>query len=97
MRSDVAKTILLARLSLLAGCSVSTGVEAIGMVSQKMSVALEVQRAAAIAAMTGNAGLIPARTIAIYRQKIRANRRRLRPAKTPAAELAYRAVEGAPT
>jgi hypothetical protein len=63
---------------LLAGGSVSTGVEAIGMVSQKMSAPLEVQRAAAIAAKTGNAALSPARSIAIYRPKIHANRRRLR-------------------
>jgi hypothetical protein len=83
MRSDVAKTILLARLSLLAGCSVSTGVEAIGMVSQKISAALEVERAAAIAAMTGNAALSPARTIAIYRPKIHANRRCLRSLVAP--------------
>ena len=34
------------------------------MVSEKMSTALEVQRAVAIAAMSGNAGLIPVRTIA---------------------------------
>ena len=85
------------RVAVLAGGSESAGAEAIRMVSEKMSAALEVQRAGAIAGITGNAGLIPARTIAIYRQKIRANRRRLRPAKTPAAGLAYRAVEGAPT
>jgi hypothetical protein len=83
--------------ALLAGGSESAGAEAVRMVSEKLSAALEVQRAAAIAAITGNAELIPARTIAIYHQKIRANRRRLRPAKTPAAEFAYRAVEGAPT
>jgi hypothetical protein len=50
-----------------------------------MSTALEVQHAAAVAAMTGNAGMIPARTLAIYRRKIRANRRRLRVGETPAA------------
>jgi hypothetical protein len=92
-----AQQVISLRLGVLAGGSESAGAEAVRMVSEKMSAALEVQRAAAIAAITGNAGLIPARTIAIYHQKIRANRRRLRPAKTPAAELAYRAVEGAPT
>jgi hypothetical protein len=84
------------RLSLLAGGSVSTGVEAIGMVSQKMSAPLEVQRAAAIAAMTDNAALSPARTIAIYRPKIHASRRRLRAAKTPAMGLAHRAIKSTP-
>jgi|SRR5580704_6912087 hypothetical protein len=85
------------RLAVLTGGSESTGAEAVRMVSERMPAALEVQRAAAIAVLTGNAGLIPARTIAIYRQKIRANRRRLRAAKTPATELAHRAVEGVPT
>ena len=84
------------RLSLLAGGSVSTGVEAVRMVPQKMSAALEVQRAATIAAMTGNAALSPARTIAIYRPKIHANRRRLRAAKTPAMGLARRAIKSTP-
>jgi hypothetical protein len=95
--SLAAQQVISLRLAVLAGGSESAGAEAARMVSEKMSAALEVQRAAAIAAMTGKAGLIPARTIAIYRQKIRANRRRLRPAKTPATELADRAVEGAPT
>jgi hypothetical protein len=67
------------------------------MVSEKMSAALEVQQAAAVAAMTGNAGLIPARTIAIYRRLIRANRRRLRAGKAPAAEIARRAPGSVPS
>ena len=65
------------RLSLLAGGSEPAGAEAARMVSEKMSAALEVQHAVAVAAMTGNPGLIPARTLAIYRRKIRANRHRL--------------------
>jgi hypothetical protein len=92
-----AQQVISLRLAVLKGGSESTGAEAVRMVSEKMPAALEVQRAAAIAVLTGNAGLIPARTIAIYRQKIRANRRRLRAAKTPATELAHRAVEGVPT
>ena len=83
---------------MLAGGSVSTGVEAIGMVSQKKSAALEVQRAAATAAITGNAALSPARTIAIYRPKIHANRRRrLRAAKTAAMGLARSAINSTQT
>jgi hypothetical protein len=60
------------------------------MVSKKMSAVLEVQQAAVVAAMTGNPGLIPARTVAIYRRKMRANRHRLRAAKTLAMELRAR-------
>jgi hypothetical protein len=91
-----AQQVISLRLAVLAGGSESAGAEAVRMVSEKMSTALEVQRAAAIAAITGNAGLIPVRTIAIYRQKIRANRRRLRAAKIPATGVARRAMKGAP-
>jgi hypothetical protein len=62
-------------------------------VSEKMSAALEVQHAVAVS----NAGLIPARTIAIYHRKIRANQRRLSAAKPPATGLARGAIKGAPT
>jgi hypothetical protein len=64
-----AQQVISLRLAVLAGGSESTGAEAVRMVSEKVSAALEVQRAAAIAAMSGNAGLIPVRTIAIYRQR----------------------------
>ena len=81
------------RLALLASGSEPAGAEATRMVSEKMSAALEVQHAVAVAAMTGNAGLIPARALAIYRRKIRANRYRLRAAKTPATGLARRGIK----
>jgi hypothetical protein len=80
-----AQQVISLRLALLASGNASAGAETARMVSEKMSTALEVQHAAAVAAMTGNAGMIPARTLAIYRRKIRANRRRLRVGKTPAA------------
>jgi hypothetical protein len=91
-----AQQVISLRLALLAGGSESTRAEAARMVSEKMSAALEVQHAVAVAAMTGNAGLTPARTIAIYHRKIRANRRRLSAAKPPATGLARRAIKGAP-
>jgi hypothetical protein len=47
------------------------------MVSEKMAAAIEAQQAAATAFLTGNAAQIPARTIALYRRKMRANRKRL--------------------
>jgi hypothetical protein len=92
-----AQEVISLRLSLLAGGSEPAGAEAARMVSEKMSAALEVQHAVAVAAMTGNPGLIPARTLAIYRRKIRANRHRLGAAKTPATGLARRGLKRVPT
>jgi hypothetical protein len=92
-----AQQVISLRLALFAGGSESARAEAARMVSEKMSAALEIQHAIAVAAMTGNAGLIPARTIAIYRRKIRANRHRLRVGKTPDMGLARGAIKGAPT
>ena len=72
------------RLALLADGSEPAGAEAVCMVSEKMSAALEVQHAIAVAAFTSNAGLIPARIVAIYRRMIRANRYHLGGRKIPA-------------
>jgi hypothetical protein len=47
------------------------------MVSEKMAAAVEAQQSAATALLTGKAAQIPARTVALYRRKMRANRRRL--------------------
>jgi hypothetical protein len=47
------------------------------MVSEKISTAVEAQQAAATALLTGKAAQIPARTVALYRRKMRANRKRL--------------------
>ncbi len=47
------------------------------MVAEKTSTALKVQGDAAIAVMTGAGAAIPQRTVAAYRRKVRANRRRL--------------------
>ena len=88
-----AQEVISLRLALLAGGSESTRAETARMVSEKMSAALEVQHAVAVS----NAGLIPARTIAIYHRKIRANQRRLSAAKPPATGLARGAIKGAPT
>jgi hypothetical protein len=84
-----AQQVISLRLALLAAGSDSAGAETARMVSEKMSAALEVQHAVVTAAMTGSPGLIPARTVAIYRRKMRANRRRLGPAKKPAAGLSH--------
>jgi hypothetical protein len=93
-----AQQVISLRLALLAACSDSAGAETARMVSEKMSAALEVQHAAVAAAMTGNPGVIPPRTVAIYRRKMRANRRRLAPAKKAgrgAHHLSLNSVNGA--
>jgi hypothetical protein len=78
-----AQHVISLRLALLAVGSEAAGAETARMVAEKMSAALEVQQAAVVAAMTGNAALIPARSVAIYRRKMRANRHRLGAAKRP--------------
>jgi hypothetical protein len=47
------------------------------MTSEKLYALWEAQTVAAIAALTGKSGLIPSRTLALYRRKMRANRKRL--------------------
>ena len=76
-----AQQVISLRLARLADGSEPAGAEAVRMVSEKMSAALEVQHAIAVAAFTGNAGLIPARTAAIYRRMIRATGTASRAAK----------------
>ena len=53
------------------------GAEAERMVAEKMLVAAEAQGKAWIDVMTGASHLTPRRTVALYRRKVRANRRRL--------------------
>jgi hypothetical protein len=69
------------RLAKIAGGGVAATTEMNRMVSEKMAAALEAQHMAAAAALTGAAGQIPSRTVALYRRKMRANRNRLGPAK----------------
>ena len=51
------------------------------MISEKVDAVLEAQHAAAKSVLTGNAAQIPSRTVALYRRKMRANRRRIGAAK----------------
>lgn len=51
------------------------------MVSEKVDAAFEAQYAAAKSMLTGKAAQIPSQTLTLYRQKMRANRRRLGAAK----------------
>jgi hypothetical protein len=66
------------RLAKLARGGAAATAEANRMVSEKISAAAEAQQAAATAMLTGNAAQIPARTVRLYRRKMRANRQRLR-------------------
>jgi hypothetical protein len=65
------------RLTKLAGGGNSAVVEATRMTSEKLYAFWDAQTVAAIAALTGKSGRIPARTLALYRRKMRANRKRL--------------------
>lgn len=65
------------RLARLAGGGKSAGAEAIRMTSEKISALSEAQAAATTALLMGKAAIIPSRTLALYRRKMRANRRRL--------------------
>jgi hypothetical protein len=72
------------RLTFLADGGQSELGEAVRMASEKATAALEVQQAAAIAALTGKAAQIPARTLPIYRRKTRSNIHRRTSPKSPA-------------
>lgn len=71
------------RLATLAGGGMTASAEINRMVAEKFSTAIEAQQVAATAALTGNAADIPSRTVALYRRKMRANRKRLNAAKSP--------------
>jgi hypothetical protein len=74
---------------LLSGSHAASG-ELSRMIPEKIAAALEAQQAAANAMLTGNAPLIPSRTIALYRRKMRANRDRLSGVKLPSGSLVER-------
>jgi len=65
------------RLAKLTRGGAAAAAEANRMVSEKVDAALEAQQAAARSMLSGNAARIPARTVALYRRKMRANCRRL--------------------
>jgi hypothetical protein len=73
-----AQQVVALRLAKLARGGASATNEATRMGFEKIVTAAEAQRAAAAALLTGKAAQIPARTVALYRRKVRANRRRLR-------------------
>jgi hypothetical protein len=72
-----AQQVISLRLAMLAGGGMAASAETNRMIEEKMSAALETQHMATTAALTGNAVEIPSRTVALYRRKMRANRRRI--------------------
>lgn len=74
--AEAAGVMALRTVKLAAGGAAATA-EAERMVTEKMLVAAEVQGKAWIDVMTGASHLTPRRTVALYRRKVRANRRRL--------------------
>ena len=72
-----AQQVIALRLARLAGGGAAAGDEMNRMVGEKMAAAFEAQQAAATAVLTGKSAQIPSRTVALYRRKMRANRKRL--------------------
>jgi hypothetical protein len=71
------------RLAKLASGGADVVAEMNLMVAEKVDAALEAQYVAAKSMLTGDVGQIPSRTLALYRRRMRANRRRLTTAKPP--------------
>lgn len=78
-----AQQVISLRLAMLAGGGMAASAETNRMIAEKMSAALEAQHMATTAALTGNAAEIPSRTVALYRRKMGANRRRLVKSSVP--------------
>lgn len=72
-----ASGVMALRMMKLAAGGPAASAEAERMVSEKILTAAEVGSRAWTGAWTGSAHLTPQRTVALYRRKVRANRRRL--------------------
>jgi hypothetical protein len=73
-----AQQVIALRLAKLARGGAAANAEANRMVSEKMAAAVEAQQAVATAMLTGKVAQIRRRTVALYRRKMRANRKRLK-------------------
>ena len=72
-----AQTVVGLRLAKLAAGDAAAVTEAQRMVSEKVMAAAEAQTRAALDVFSGQTQHTPKRTLALYRRKVRANRRRL--------------------
>lgn len=77
----ILEAIIALRLARLAGGGHSAWTETTRMTSEKIAALGEVQTAAMVAVLTGKAAAVPSRTLALYRRKMRANRKRLTAAR----------------
>lgn len=72
-----ASQVIALRMAKLAAGGADAAAETERMVSEKMTAAVAVQTQLVLGAMTGSAHAGPTRAVALYRRKVRANRRRL--------------------
>ncbi|HYE46005.1 MAG TPA: hypothetical protein VEA44_09570 [Caulobacter sp.] len=72
-----ANTVIGLRLMKAAAGGAAAELEASRMISEKLTAAVELQGQLMTAALTGGHAAAPAKAVAMYRRKVRANRRRL--------------------
>lgn len=72
-----AQTVIALRMMKMAAGGAAAETEARRMVSEKAEAAMDAQLHMGMSAMAGRPDLAPARAIAVYRRRVRANRRRL--------------------
>lgn len=73
-----AQGVIALRMMKMAAGGAAAEAEVQRMVSEKTKAALDAQLQFGLSAMSGRLDLAPARAIALYRRRVRANRRRLR-------------------
>ncbi len=72
-----ASQVVALRMMKLAGGGAGAAAEAQRMVTEKVAAAMAVQTELALGAMSGSPHAGPTKAVALYRRKVRANRRRL--------------------
>lgn len=72
-----ANTVIALRMMKMAGGGAAAAAEAELMVSEKIAAAMQIPGQLAVGALSGNVHAGPRKAIALYRRKVRANRRRL--------------------
>jgi hypothetical protein len=73
-----AQSVIALRMMKMAAGGPAAEAEASRMISEKTQAALDAQMQVGLSAMSGRLDLAPARAIALYRRRVRANQRRLR-------------------
>ncbi len=73
-----AQSVIALRMMKMAAGGAAAQAEAERMITEKTKAALDAQMQIGMSAMSGRLDLAPARAIALYRRRVRANQRRLR-------------------